>query len=326
MEYNNKPKIAIDAGHGSNTAGKRTPPFPKEVDIDGDNRIDIKKGEQYREHYANVGVANLLYEELAKRGYPLIKTGWDDANAMGDPDESLSSRQTKIKEAKCDYSISIHFNAYGDGKRFNTARGVSIYVHSEYPGDSYQMAEHVLEELAKGTKQTNRGIHKQRLSMCNTNTMNTKASILCELAFMTNEQEAVNLMANRDFWKECALEIADGIEKYCNCNNEELGTPVITLYHTVVAGETLSKIALDFNTTVEKLVELNNIKNPNRIMEGQTLIIMKYIRYVVQKGDSLSKISLEHLGSANRYNEIMAINNLPNTIIYIGQILKIPVS
>ncbi len=324
MANKTKPKIAIDAGHGSNTAGKRTPPFPREVDIDGDNIMDIKKGEQYREHYANVGVAELLYTELAKRGYPLIKTGWDDSNALDDSDESLSSRQTKIKEAQCDYSISIHFNAYGDGSTFNSANGVSIYVHSEYPGDSYQMAEHVLKELAKGSKQTNRGIHKQRLSMCNTNTMNTKASILCELAFMTNEYEAVNYMANRDFWKECAKEIADGVENYCNCNNEEIEFPVINLYHTVVAGETLSKIAKDFHTTVEKLVNLNKIKNPNLIQVGQTLLVMKYFRYVVQKGDTLGKISLEFLGDTKRYKEIMVFNNLPNTVIYINQILKIP--
>ena len=36
--------------------------MPKAIHIDG--VIDIKKGEQYREHYANVGVASLLVKEL----------------------------------------------------------------------------------------------------------------------------------------------------------------------------------------------------------------------------------------------------------------------
>jgi len=40
-------KIAIDAGHGSNTAGKRTPPFPYDIPEYG-----VKKGEQFREHIA----------------------------------------------------------------------------------------------------------------------------------------------------------------------------------------------------------------------------------------------------------------------------------
>jgi N-acetylmuramoyl-L-alanine amidase len=44
--------------------------------------------------------------------------------------------------------------------------------------------------------------------------MDVKAAILCELAFMTNEHEAVNLMANETFWKECAQEICKGVCEY----------------------------------------------------------------------------------------------------------------
>lgn len=41
--------------------------------------------------------------------------------------------------------------------------------------------------------------------------------------------------------------------------------------YTVVKGDTLSEIALKYNTTVSKLVELNNISNPNYIVVGQVL-------------------------------------------------------
>lgn len=323
-----KHKIAIDAGHGSNTAGKRTPPFPKDVDINKDGRIDIRKGEQFKEHIANTGVAALLYNELKRRGYKLIRTGWNDADATDDPDEALSSRQNKIKTAGCDLSVSIHFNAYGDGKDFNSAKGIGIYVHSQYPGDSKHFAELVLRELIRGTTQVNRGIHEQKLSLCNTNTMKTKASILCELAFMTNEQEATELMANQAYWEECAKEIADGIDKYCGCRNNEVtdSSGVIKLYHTVALGETLKKIADKHNTTVAKLVKINKIKNPNLIYPGQKLILMEYIRYKVRNGDTLHNISLQHLGDTRRYKEIMDLNGLKNTVIYVGQILKIPVS
>lgn len=44
-------------------------------------------------------------------------------------------------------------------------------------------------------------------------------------------------------------------------------------YHTVRKGETLTSIAKDYNTTVNKLVALNNIKNPNVIQVGQKLYI-----------------------------------------------------
>lgn len=208
-----KVKIAVDAGHGSKTAGKRTPPFKKDIDINHDGVIDIKKGTQYREHYANVGVAALLYQELKSRGYDVIKIGWDDTDSTDD-DVPVATRQKQIKKAKCDYSISIHFNAYGDGKAFNSANGVGVYIHDLYPGDSKRLAELALKELLKGTSQKNRGIHSARLALCNCKTMGTKASILCELAFMTNQHEAEMLMANSDFWKESAKQIADAMDKY----------------------------------------------------------------------------------------------------------------
>lgn len=42
------------------------------------------------------------------------------------------------------------------------------------------------------------------------------------------------------------------------------------VYYTVKAGDTLSKIARDYGTSVSQLVAWNNIKNPNLIYVGQT--------------------------------------------------------
>ena len=67
-------KIAIDAGHGSNTRGKRTASFPYDIPEYG-----VKKGEQFREHIANVGVAILLEKEL-QRCLETIRVGWNDAD------------------------------------------------------------------------------------------------------------------------------------------------------------------------------------------------------------------------------------------------------
>ena len=44
----------------------------------------------------------------------------------------------------------------------------------------------------------------------------------------------------------------------------------------------------------------------------------KYV--TVEAGDCLSQIALDHLGSASKYKELAAINDIPNPdLIYIGQ-------
>lgn len=104
------------------------------------------------------------------------------------------------------------------------------------------------------------------------------------------------------------------------------------IYYTVRAGDTLSHIALWYNTTVEELVKLNNIQNPNLIYVGQRILILasdepnkeKEITYTVRRGDSLWKI-------ANRYgvsvNSLVTLNNIQNpNLIYPGQQIRIIVS
>lgn len=42
-------------------------------------------------------------------------------------------------------------------------------------------------------------------------------------------------------------------------------------YHTVAAGENLYRISLKYNTSVDKILKLNNLKNADKIVEGQRL-------------------------------------------------------
>lgn len=41
--------------------------------------------------------------------------------------------------------------------------------------------------------------------------------------------------------------------------------------YTIKPGDTLNELAKKFNTTVDELVKLNNISNPNFILAGATL-------------------------------------------------------
>lgn len=189
-----KCKMAIDAGHGSDTAGKRTP--------DG-----------YREHWANVKVASYFAKAMERCGVSYIKTGWNDNNSADDVDISLSDRQNAIKSANCDYSISFHFNAFGDGKTYNSAQGIETLISNKAPGDSKRMADCIQAQLIKGTKQNDRGVKTQSLAICNCSVMGTKASVLVECGFMTNKYEA-DLMKSDAFCLECAEEAAKGFCEY----------------------------------------------------------------------------------------------------------------
>ena len=114
--------------------------------------------------------------------------------------------------------------------------------------------------------------------------------------------------------------------------NEERGTGDII--YTVQRGNTLSQIARAYNVSIEHIVELNNIENPNLIYPGQKLRITEsnvtdlapvdntiQVYYVVKQGDTL-------YGIARRFgitlNEILQYNAIQNpNLIYPGQTIKI---
>lgn len=105
------------------------------------------------------------------------------------------------------------------------------------------------------------------------------------------------------------------------------------IIYTVRYGDTLSNIARKYNTTVESIVSLNSIKNPNLIYVGQRLLIRSDIilsndnttsnntTYVVRYGDTLGKIALRY---GTTVQNLVRINNIKNpNLIYVGQRLII---
>lgn len=101
---------------------------------------------------------------------------------------------------------------------------------------------------------------------------------------------------------------------------------------TVQAGDTLAELAYKYGTTVESIVRLNNIQNPNLIYVGQTLVIRttensqgneenSTVYYTVRSGDTLSNIAREYNITVQ---SIASENNISNpNLIYVGQILTI---
>lgn len=98
---------------------------------------------------------------------------------------------------------------------------------------------------------------------------------------------------------------------------------------TVAPGDTLTGIARLFNTSVNSIVELNDISNPNRIFPGQRLFLRVAESvpypccdvYTVKRGDTLSAIGNRFGVDWRRLASINEISN-PNRI-FPGQVIKL---
>jgi len=118
--------------------------------------------------------------------------------------------------------------------------------------------------------------------------------------------------------------------------NTSTPTPTLTpsptpFVYTIKSGDTLSAIAKKYNTTVEALMEANNIGDATNIQVGTRLTIvqppdftltMAYETYEVEQGDTLYTISGEY---GLTIAEIKEINNLTSNNLSVGQQLRIPV-
>ncbi|MBN1964299.1 MAG: LysM peptidoglycan-binding domain-containing protein [Anaerolineae bacterium] len=110
-----------------------------------------------------------------------------------------------------------------------------------------------------------------------------------------------------------------------------------TLVYIVQAGDTLSRIATIYNVTVDALVQLNGIVNPNLIRTGQQLLVPgiptpipptpqppapQPRTHVVQTGENLFRIALRY---GVRWDVLARLNGIINpNRIFIGQVLLIP--
>lgn len=220
----NNMRIAIDAGHSYNTPGKRSPAFINPVTNKfAGHIVTVKKGESFREHEANAGVAYYLARELERCGVDIFKSGWNGLDGTKDlADQSITTRQMAIKNAKCDYVISIHYNAFGDAKTFNNSKGCETFYHAyTYKAIGGKAFATAIQSQLISTfpDQVNRGVkNSASFGMCNSLGMSVKASCLIELAFMTNQFEAENYFANPYAWYKYAVQIAKGICQYAGIN------------------------------------------------------------------------------------------------------------
>lgn len=142
----------------------------------------------------------------------------------------------------------------------------------------------------------------------------------------------INGAVDRDLYTENIF-LSDTTPIANNTNpNEDINTE--SVFYTVEPGDTLSSIAIRYGTTVQELVTINNISNPNLIFPGQSLRVLTNsttqgeetrgtgsITYTVQRGNTLSQIASSYGVSVSHIVELNDIQN-PN-LIYPGEKLRI---
>ena len=124
-------KIALDAGHYINTAGKRC-----------DKRFDPK---QTREWTLNARVCDKIGEYLKQyEGYDLLRV--DDST--GKKDVSLANRVSKANKFNADFYLSIHHNAGVNG---GSGGGVVAYVYTNVDETTKAWQKELYDAIIKYT-------------------------------------------------------------------------------------------------------------------------------------------------------------------------------
>lgn len=149
-------KIALDAGHGLKTPGKRTP--------DGINEWTL-----------NDAVRDGVVDYLSPYDCEIIHTDKDE----GKVDEPLSDRWKRYMNAGVSAFVSIHHNA-NTGK-WNMATGVEVFTDNNPTKKDNELAECIYERLVKYTGMKGRGIKEKDFYVINQDRI---PAVLVEGGFM----------------------------------------------------------------------------------------------------------------------------------------------
>lgn len=220
--------IALDAGHGLNTPGKRTP--------DGIHEWEL-----------NDKVRDFVVEILKGYNCEFI---FPDGNE-GKTDESLSARRNKYVNAKVDAAVSIHHNAF-QGKWGNHT-GVCTFVDRSYTSKDMELAKCIQKRLPKYTDLRDRGIEKANFSVIYQNKV---CAVLCEGGFMDSRID-YPVITSKEGQKAYAKAVAEGLIEF-------LGLKKISSASSSTSSSTASnKTSTTANYKIDTVQEVQKWLNKN---------------------------------------------------------------
>lgn len=290
---------------------------------------------------------NFEKAEYERLGFTVILTRSDK-----DKDLALDKRGKMSKG--CDLFKSNHSNACGT----ESVDHPSIIIPTKYKGTDFDgckvLGNRIGENIHKvmGTKQVAKVYFKDAGYDRNKNgvsgddeyygVMNGAQSVKCprymivEHGFHTNKANAEWLLNDANV-KALAISEAQVVAQYLlglqpSDTHVDNNQPIGTVVYITKAGDNLTKIAKAYGVTVDEIVALNSITNPDLIGKNVKLLIpattTKITYYTVQPNDSLSAIAREFTKAGHKvtYIEIAKANNIPfpYNLIHPGDTLIIP--
>lgn len=289
--------IIIDPGHGGSDSGA--------------------VGFGVKEKDWNLRISLYQYNRLKELGARVGITRTTDKTLNSVP-------RTNLIKGKYDLCISNHWNAFN-----GSARGIET-IHSIFGGK--QFATNIANALRKATGLPLRRVFTRKLNngqdyyFMHRLTGSTR-TVIVEYGFLDNRQDH-NWYKNNSNFIKAAEAVIEAVCKEIGVKYVPVGKvsqpskPSTGGTYTVKRGDTLSEIAQRHGTTVNNLVKLNNIKNPNLINVGQKLTLSSSPKYhTVVRGDTVSELAVKYKTTTK---QIVAWNNLKNVnLINIGQKLRV---
>ncbi len=284
-------RVVIDSGHGGVDSGA--------------------SGNGIIEKNMTLDISKVMYDEFKRLGIPVYMTRTTDETL--NPKDRTKRVLNAFGSDSDVIVISNHINAGGG----NGAEVIYALRNDE------KLSSKILNELAK-EGQTIRKYYQKRGTNDSSkdyyymlrDTPNTEA-VIVEYGFLDTKADAERLKKN---YKDYALAVVEAVLDYKGI------VPETTEYYTVKKGDTLYGIARKFGVTVDKLIEINNLKS-NTLSIGQKLLVVDELKvgdkYKVQAGDTLYSIAKKYNTTVN---DIVNLNNLTSTVLSIGQELTIPTS
>jgi len=209
--------------------------------------------------------------------------------------------------------------------------------------ESVNLGGRVLKELGKLGK-----LHSKRVEQAGFAVLKSPdiPSILIETGFITNPGEEQKLRTS-SYQQKIANAVYVAVNQYFQqtpyYNVATYQSPAISdvsgrggsssnRYHTVVRGDSLSKIAEKYRVSLRELKQVNGLRSnvaqlgaklklPSGASGGSSSNNSTPAVHIVKRGDSLSKISANY--NIN-ISAIKRLNNLSKNTVYIGQKIKLP--